>query len=324
MSIVYVKEQGSAIRKRAGRMVVMKDSEILLEIPLRDTTSVAVFGNVQVTTQAMSEFLDSGIALSLFTRNGRLKGHLTPEASKNMPLRIKQYECALDPVRALKLAKAVVRAKLKNSAALVADYRAHYPGPALEEAARGLSTAAQQAEKAEALDQLRGFEGAAAAAHFRAFAVMNRSEFPFPGRRRRPTPDPINALLSFGYTLLTNELRGLLEGAGFEPLLGFLHQVEYGRPSLALDLVEPFRSQIDRLTLRLVNERMLTAKDFATHVSGPRAGSVVLMPDSIGKYLGEFETFLESRGIRRAMGDEVEALGRAVRDGVEFVAWGGE
>src|ERR1039457_4618145 len=96
MSVVYVKEQGAIVRKRGERILVEKDEQLLAEIRLRETASVAIFGNVQVTTQALSELLERGIPLSLYTRHGRLKGHLVPDVSKNVPLRVAQYRTALD------------------------------------------------------------------------------------------------------------------------------------------------------------------------------------------------------------------------------------
>src|SRR5579883_2055774 len=251
-----------------------------MELRLRETDSVAIFGNVQVTTRALSELLERGIPLALYTRHGRLKGHLTPEVSKNVPLRLAQYRMAVDGAASLALAKAVVRAKLVNSGRLLADYRSHYPSDGLEAACEVLKRGVESADSASGHAELLGVEGAGAAAYFRAFGEMNRSGLPFDGRRRHPATDPINGLLSLGYTLVMNEIRAVAEGAGMEPHLGFLHRVDYGRPSLALDLLEAYRAPlVDRLTLRLVNERMMTEKDFARRLSGNGAGSVVLAPD---------------------------------------------
>ncbi|MGH9673413.1 MAG: CRISPR-associated endonuclease Cas1, partial [Bryobacteraceae bacterium] len=208
---MYVREQGSIIRKRGGRMLVEKDGQTLLEIPLRDTDAVAVFGNVQVTTQALSELLERGIPLALYTRHGRLKGHLEPEASKNAPLRMSQYRAVVNEEVSLAMAREIVRAKLCNAAELVADYRAHYPSEELRAATEALREAATRSRLAGSHSEVLGIEGAGAARYFEAFARMNRSELPFDGRRRRPAPDPINALLSFGYTMVMNELRGLAE-----------------------------------------------------------------------------------------------------------------
>jgi CRISPR-associated protein Cas1 len=157
---------------------------------------------------------------------------------------------------------------------------------------------------------------------------MNRSELPFDGRRKHPATDPINGLLSLGYTLVTNEIRAVVEGAGMEPHLGFLHKVDYGRPSLALDLVEPFRSPlVDHLTLRLVNERVLTGVDFGRRVTGSGAGSVILLPDSLRRYLEAYEAAVSDpreqapAGLRESWRADVEKLAAAIRDGVAFAPY---
>lgn len=328
MAVVYVKEQGAIIRKHGGRILVEKDDALLLEIPLRQTDSVAVFGNVQVTTQALSELLDRGIPLALYTRHGRLKGHLVPDLSKNVPLRVAQYRTALDEVAALGLAKAVVRAKMLNSGKLLSDYRANYPSDVLAAAAEAMSHAAGRAGEAGNHAELLGYEGSAAAIYFGAFAEMNRSQLPFDGRRKHPATDPINGLLSLGYTLVMNEIRAVAEGAGLEPHLGFLHQVDYGRPSLALDLLEPFRAPlVDRLALRLVNERILTGADFGTRMAGSAVGGVILLPDSFQKYLAAYEAAVtEPRarapvGMRNVWRGDVEKLAAAIRDGTGFAPY---
>jgi CRISPR-associated protein Cas1 len=170
---------------------------------------------------------------------------------------------------------------------------------------------------------MSGSRSAGAAAHFRAFALMNRSELPFERRRMHPPPDPVNALLSLGYTMAMNELRGAAEGHGLEPHIGFLHQIDYGRPSLALDLLEPFRpALVDRLTLRLINARILAAEDFATRLSGP--GGVILSPEAFRRYLEHYEsaaagpTKAAPRGMREAMREEVARLARALTAGGPF------
>jgi CRISPR-associated protein Cas1 len=325
MPVLYIEEQGSIVRKRGERVIVQKKGELLLDLPLRNVESVSVFGNVQVTTQALSELLDRGIPVAIYTRHGRLKGTVVPECSKAMPLRIAQYRAALDPARALEFARALVRAKLAGAAAVVRDYRRNYPdeefGLVLDELCDGAERAMEAATHAELL----GMEGAGAASYFRAFSLMNRSELPFATRERHPAPDPINALLSLGYTFVMKEIRSAVEGAGLEPHLGFLHQVDYGRPSLALDLMEPFRAVlVDRLVLRLVNERILQAEDFARRVSGPLSGSVILMPESFRRFVAKYEEAMSCpragapEGMRSEVRNQTERLAAALRDGTRF------
>jgi CRISPR-associated protein Cas1 len=328
MAVVYIREQGAMVCKRGSRILVEKEGETLLEILLRQTESVAVFGNVQVTTQALSELLDRGIPLALYTRHGRLKGHLAPALSKNVLLRVAQYRTALDDAASLVMAKATVRAKILNGIELLSDYRAHYPSDRLASACEAMRGIAGNIAEARDHAELMGYEGSAAAVYFGAFPEMNRSGLPFEGRRKHPATDPINGLLSLGYTLAMNEIRALAEGAGMEPHLGFLHRVDYGRPSLALDLLEPFRAPlVDRLTLKLVNEKTLTEADFGQRLTGDAAGSVMLVPDSLRKYLEHYEAAVaEPRqrapsGIRERWQAEVEKLAAAIRDGAGFAPY---
>ena len=156
MPVIYIKEQRAVVLKRGGRMLVEKEGAPLLEIPLRSTTAVALFGNVQVTTQALSELLERGIPVALYTRNGRLKGHLAPEASKNIPLRIAQYRVALDDAASLILAREIISARLHNSAALVFAHRSNYPSALLDETGARLRESAEEATRAETHESLLG------------------------------------------------------------------------------------------------------------------------------------------------------------------------
>jgi len=325
MSIVYVKEQGASVRKRGGRIVVEKEGSTLAEVPLRESRLVALFGNVQVSTQALGTLADRGIPVAMYTRHGRLKARVVPEVSGAVLIRVAQAEAALNPTAALRIGVPVVRAKLANSRALVRAYRSNYPSDALAAAEDALEAAAGKARQAASLAELLGHEGAGAAAYFAAFGRMNRSGLPFDGRRKHPATDPINALLSLCYTMIMNECRAMADGLGLDPYLGFLHAPENGRPSLALDLIEPFRAPFaDRLVLRLVNERTLTAADFMKRISGPMAGSVALNPGAWEKYLRAYEDAIESgraaasEGLRKEMFHQTDRLIAALRGGGEF------
>jgi CRISPR-associated protein Cas1 len=153
---------------------------------------------------------------------------------------------------------------------------------------------------------------------------FNVSEMAWPGRVKHPATDPLNALLSLTYTLIMNELCALLEGAGLDPYLGFLHQVDYGRPSLALDLLEAFRHAVaDRLVLTLVNKRMLEAADFQS--GGPGHG-VFLEAKAMRRYFAEYERWMLSKtgqatGFRECLRGEVEKLCGGLRGGGVFEPW---
>lgn len=209
-----------------------------------------IFGNVQMTTQAMAELLDKGITVSLFSRQGRFRGSLDPPRGKNVLLRLAQFEAYKDEARA------AIQAKISNGIEVLDRYASRQAQPQGFGAARAtLAASLAAAGAAPNVQALLGIEGTAAHAQFNTLMLFNRSPFKWPGRVRHPAIDPLNALLSLSYTLLMNELSGLLSGLGLGPYLGYLHQVDYGRPSLSLDLLEPFRHPVaDRLVLMAVNK----------------------------------------------------------------------
>jgi len=252
------------LRKAGDRFLVEKDDEVLLDLPYHKLENVLLFGNVQVTTQALAELLEKGVALSLFSRQGQFRGSLAPPRGHHIELRLAQFACYSDPARALDVARAIVQAKIANGLAVLAHYREKNQVSA-EFAARlaTIESAMANCSIAANIATLDGLEGTAAHAYFSSVMEFNRSSMTWPGRQKHPAPDPLNALLSLAYTLLMHEFTGLLEGAGLDPYLGFLHQPDRGRPSLALDLMEPFRHPLaDRLVLTLVNHAMIQERDF--------------------------------------------------------------
>jgi len=323
--IVYVKEQGASLRKRGARILVEKDDQILREIPLKDTAAVGLFGNVQVTTQAMAVLLDAGIPLSLFSRRGRLRGRLVPDEPRDAGLLLAQFQTTTNAASCLDAARGLVAAKLWNSATVILEFHSNHPGAGLEGDATALKAAAHSALAATTTEEAMGHEGAGAALYFKAFASMNLSGLPFPGRRKHPAPDPLNALLSLAYTLVTNELHALLGASGLAPEFGFLHSPDRTRPSLALDLVEPFRAPLcDRLVLRLVNLRILRPEHFGTQ---PAGGGVILLPAAFAEFLAAYEEAVEAprtgapEGLRRVFESQVAAVSTWLRGGPHFIPW---
>ncbi len=305
MATLYLTEQGSILRKTGDRIIVEKDDTVLLDVPCHKVDSVLIFGAVQVTIQALSELLEHEIELALFTRHGRLKGQLTPIKSKNIVLRMAQFERVRDPAFVLTTARAVVRAKVENGITVLRRFAYNHPErkSGLDSAVVEMERELGEVDRAADLPALNGIEGMAARAYFNGFGQLILTGLPFPGRKRRPAPDPINALLSFGYTLIANELHSLLDGIGFDPYLGFFHQVDYGRPSLALDLMEEFRHPlVDRLTITLVNKGILKEEDFAPD---PASGSMHLKPDAMKVYFQHFERWLKDERAPSAEGQKV-------------------
>jgi len=326
MPTLYVTEQNAILRKTGDRLIVEKDDEVLLEVPCLKLDTVLLFGNVQFTTQAAVEMLDHGIEMAMLSMNGRLRGQLTPPKAKNVYLRMGQYDLARSEERCLAIAREIVSAKIGNSVAVLRRYRANHPEAIGEEALAPLDRATGDARSAASLDSLRGIEGSAAAAYLKLLANTVPEEVRFQGRSRRPPRDPVNALLSFGYVLVGNELQSLLDAMGFDPYIGFYHQLDYGRPSLALDLLEELRAPlVDRFTAKVFNQGTLTGDDF---VSSPQGG-VYLGQEAKRTFFAAWEQELaspfalgeEELSFREVFRRQAGRLARAVQDGAPYEAF---
>jgi CRISPR-associated protein Cas1 len=331
VAYLYLTEQGAVLRKSGDRFLVEKDDEILLDLPYHKLESVLLFGNIQVTTQAMAELLEKGVNLSLFSRQGMYRGALEPARGKNVDLRLAQFEHHRDAQRSLATARALVAAKIRNGLSVLARYREkNEVTPEFEERRKALEESAATAAQAPDIAALDGVEGAAARNYFALLMQFNRSGLEWPGRVKHPATDPLNALLSLTYTLLMQELGALLEGAGLDPYVGFLHQIDYGRPSLALDLMEAFRHPVaDRLVLTLVNRKVLEAEDFSPAGEGK---GVFLQPKAMKRFFAQYEQWMLDRpgrdqaGPRRphfrdSLKREVEKLVQTLRAAEPFLPY---
>lgn len=264
MSTLYVTEPGARIEKEYHQILVTKEDEVLARVPLSRVSHVVLVGNVGATTPALLALLDNGVGLALVSRSGELRGRLAPPLALNMPLRRSQMRAEGDPAFCLSLARAIVAGKLHNSRTLLLRLLRRQETLPPDLLPR-VESAAQQVEAAASLETLRGLEGSAARAYFGLLRQALRGELAasFERRARRPPPDPVNSLLGLGYTLLTEAMMTALEVVGLDPYVGFFHADKYGRPALALDLIEEFRAPIvDSLVLTLVNKRMVGSEDF--------------------------------------------------------------
>ncbi|MGH2628785.1 MAG: CRISPR-associated endonuclease Cas1, partial [Anaerolineales bacterium] len=259
------------------------------DIRLFDLERLVVVGPVQFSTQALALLLDRGIDVSFLTSHGRIRGSLVSGQSRNVYLRLAQFERWREPAFRLALSRHVVTAKVTAQLHVVLRYERNHPGRLEAGAGEQLRQLLEKVPEADSVESLQGLEGAAAAAYYRQFGRM-LTTVGFPGRKKHPSTDPANALLSLGYVILGNEIAARLEARGFDPAVGFLHGLRYGRQSLALDLVEAFRQPVvDRLTLRLLNLRQLVPDDF----EGGERG-LLLKPDALKTYLGLYEEQLRS------------------------------
>lgn len=290
MANLYLTEQGSVLRKTGDRLIVEKNQQILLDVHCHKIDAVLIFGNIQVTTPAIHELFEHGIELAMLTRRGRLIGQITSPMTKNITLRIAQYDRFREHDFIRNFSSTIVCGKIKNAIVLLRRYAYSHQEINLSDAISSLEQSVKKISKKDSLEALLGAEGVAARKYFEGFGRIILGECCFYGRKKRPPPDPVNALLSLGYTMVFNEISSLLDGAGFDPYLGFYHKPDYGRPSLAADLLEEFRAPIvDRLTLTLFNNRVLSIKDFAPH---PNKGGCYLKKEPMKRYFSEYERFI--------------------------------
>lgn len=272
---LYILRNGAFLRRDHETLEVHVDGACAMRAPIRNVENVVAFGRALVSPEAMRLCADFGVAIAFLSESGRFIARVDAPSSGNVLLRRQQFRLADDPTGSLPIARGIVLGKLANSRALLLRYAREVraeQGEALRRAAERLAGVAPFARDAQDVEALRGYEGAAARAYFGGlpFAVRQHMEtFAFAGRSRRPPRDPANALLSFLYALLLSDCVAALQAAGLDPSVGYLHEDRPGRPSLALDLMEEFRSLVaDRLALSLINLRQLTAEDFDQHEGG--------------------------------------------------------
>ncbi|BDI31519.1 CRISPR-associated endonuclease Cas1 [Capsulimonas corticalis] len=263
MITLYVREQGAGIRRSGQRLIVYKGQQALQTTRLRDLERLVLFGNVDLTASACASLLEMGVETVLLSYGGKFRGRLTPPDAKNVFLRQTQFRRYEDMEFRLRIARAIVAGKVRNARSVLQQYVWNHPAPSLTAAIDRLQATRERIGRHASLDALLGAEGEAASVYFAAFGTMLRTGFAFTTRTRRPPRDPVNAVLSFAYTLLSTEMAGALASQGLDPHVGILHDLDYGRPSLALDLLEEFRQPVaDRLALSLFNRGVLANGHF--------------------------------------------------------------
>ena len=283
LNTLYVSTQGVYLHREGETVVATLDREPKLRLPIHTLSGIVCFGNVLCSPFLLGLCGERGVQVSFLTEHGRFLARVSGPISGNVLLRREQMRRADDPGRAAPIARSFVLGKLANSrAVLQRALRDHGEHAALSAAVDTLAGAIRRAKSVDNLDVLRGIEGEAATAYFGAFdgmIVSQRECFRMEGRSRRPPLDPLNALLSFLYTLLAHDCAAALEGVGLDPQTGYLHALRPGRPSLALDLMEEFRSVLaDRVALSLINLNQIDARGFTTSESG-----AVVMKEDVRK-----------------------------------------
>ncbi len=269
--VVVVDEQGAYLRKSGAKLAVTKDKQTVAEVPLGHVDQLILAGNVNLSTPLLRYLLRADIEVVILNSYGKYEGRFTPELSKNSVLRLRQYERSQDATFRLQVAQALVRGKIHNMRAFLMRGNRTRDDRALDEAIRQLNALLSNLDRVTSLDALLGLEGAASQAYFQGFAALIGEALPFDFQRRtrRPPKDPVNALLSLGYTLLCSDCITASQIAGLDPYVGLYHIAVYGRPALALDLMEEFRVLlVDSVVLSLLNKRSIQADHFEEKYGG--------------------------------------------------------
>lgn len=281
---LYLNTQGLRIGRKDETLQVKEKDKVVDEVRLRDLSHVALFGNIQISTQAIQSLCEMEIPVTYFSMGGWFYGITRGHALKNVFLRMEQFRLALDSAMCLSLARRFVHGKIRNHRTMLMRNHVSPPDPTILK----LKRASEDSLEATSLDQLLGIEGAAASQYFRELSGMIKTgdelpaadggtgkdtkqlTFSFSTRNRRPPTDPVNAMLSLAYSLLSKDCTLAALAVGFDPYIGFFHQPRFGRPALGLDLMEEFRPLIAESTvISCINNRVVTEKDFV------RAGQAV-------------------------------------------------
>ena len=271
LNTLYITRQESYLHKERETIVIKQGDTKLGQFPALTVSNILCFGQVSVSPFLMGFCGEQGIGLSFYTEYGKFLARVQGKQTGNVLLRRAQYRWADDEEKSVSVARLMVAAKIANSrSVLMREVRNHGANPVIESAVKHLAASLRRARHASSVAESMGIEGDAANTYFGVFNELLRgSGFTFGGRYRRPPTDPVNALLSFAYTLITHECASALQGVGLDPYVGFLHQDRPGRLSLALDLLEEFRaSWADRFVLTLINRQQVKQNDFVTEASG--------------------------------------------------------
>ncbi len=322
MESAYIVEPGCYLRKNGHCLVIFKQGNVIESLPLQGLKRLVFTGNQSLTGGVMDWLIHHRVETVFLSITGRFRARLMVDEHKHVSLRKAQYLKLSDADFQLKTMKIIVSGKLKNMAAFLAKRGRNYKISELKTCAAAIRSLSSSLERAKDPAAVRGIEGAGSRLYFQAFSFLLRNDqFSFTHRNRRPPLDPVNALLSFVYTLLTNEVTSAIQSWGLDPYLGALHEISYGRPSLSCDLVEEYRSPIaDRFVLGLLNRKMIHTHDFIFRNTSQKAfvsetemakkRPVEMKPCLYTTFLRAYEEMMQGPSkFRRTIHNQIRAFG---------------
>ena len=290
MPPVYIVQQNAHIRVRNRRLQVEngdeESAEVLQSLPLAQVDQVVLFGNISLTTPAINALLEKECDVVFLTTDGDFRGRLVGAVTPHVPLRRAQYERTGDPLFVLPTVRGILEAKVSHQRTLLQRHLRDAPDEIVSSAVEQLGESLLSIPHKVALSSLLGLEGATTAGYFSGFRRFFSPEWKFENRNRRPPADPVNVLLSFGYTLLAQIANGAVQTVGLDPFAGVYHQVAYNRPALALDLMEEFRPVVDGVVMWCCRSGQITPADFT---EGQAERPVILTPQGCRRFIAAFE-----------------------------------
>ncbi|MBD2090629.1 CRISPR-associated endonuclease Cas1 [Microcoleus sp. FACHB-1515] len=291
MTTLYVTDQGAYLRVQHQQFQVFHQQELKCSVPINQVSHVVLFGCCNVSHGAVSLALRRRVPILYLASNGRYFGRLETEGQAQIEYLTQQVQRSLDPDFRFNQAQSIILGKLHNSRVVLQRLHRKRPTETAKTAIAGLADLMQKLPEAESIESMLGYEGQAAHLYFQAFATLLKGKFEFEKRTRRPPTDPVNSLLSLGYTLLSQNMHSMVEAAGLHTHFGNLHLPQKNRPSLVCDLVEEFRAfMVDSLVAYLINSDIFTIEDFTPP---DERGGVYLYPDALKKFLKHWEEKLQ-------------------------------
>jgi CRISPR-associated protein Cas1 len=293
LNTLYITQPDVYLSLNGDNVVVQKEEEKLARIPLHNLEAITTFGYTGASPALMGYCAEKNISITFYTRNGRFLARVIGESSGNVILRKKQYRISDDEVFSAKVARNFIVGKIYNSKWIIERMTRDYPlrvdVTKFKAVSQHLSSIIKEVRSCEDLEQLRGWEGQAAISYNKLFDQMilqQKEDFFFHSRSRRPPLDNVNAMLSFAYSLLANDMAAALEGVGLDAFVGFMHRERPGRASLALDVMEELRGvYVDRFVLTLINKKVMNKGDFFKKENG----AVIMTDDARKKFLSAWQ-----------------------------------
>ena len=293
LNTLYVTSEDSYLALDGENIVVLDKEKEVGRIPLHNLEGIVSFGYRGTSPALMGACADRNISLCYVTPNGKFLARVTGRVKGNVVLRKKQYEVSMNETDSLEISKNCIIGKIYNARWVLEratrDHSMQIDTEKVKSASKMLKDAAIRVQKSQSKDQLRGYEGEAASVYFSVFdelILQQKKDFVFSDRNRRPPTDNVNAMLSFVYTLLTNNIASALETVGLDPYVGMMHTDRPGRASLALDMIEELRPVLaDRFVLSLINKKVVNVKDFIKKENG----AVLMKDDARKKFLSEWQ-----------------------------------